>query len=113
LLDPFADPGQHDPERQHAFVFGFIAHLAPPWVITALLAPAGIAACHLQVTIGRRADPDVLPCRWDHQAADARESGSIFQRLVIEIEIAEGFAVTLATVALLRVADVAETGILR
>ena len=39
-FDTFADSRQHDPERQHPFVFGCIAHLTPPWVIAALLAPA-------------------------------------------------------------------------
>ncbi len=43
---------------------------APLGVVEVLLAACRVDAHRLDVAVGHRADPDVLPGRWDHQALD-------------------------------------------
>ena len=48
-------------ELHHMFVFGALADLTKKPMVAILLAPLGIAARGLDVTVRRRADPDVGP----------------------------------------------------
>ncbi len=66
--------GQRFRERDDAFVFVLVLSLAPPRVVAILLAAAGVAAGGLQVSVRRRADPDVFPRRRNRQCANPGDS---------------------------------------
>src|SRR5207247_10790660 len=54
--------------------FIFIAQLAPTLVITVLLSPPGIATRRLDMSGGRRTNPNVRPCRRNRQTLNSEET---------------------------------------
>ena len=110
FLHATADRGQRLGEGDRVAVLGFVADFAPLVVIAVLLAPAGVAADGLQVAVGDRADPDVLPGGRDHEVLDADEGLVVLDGLAVRVEVAEGVAMLLAADAGDRGADVAQTG---
>ncbi len=55
-----ADAGEGLAERDHAPVFGFIAHGTPLFMVSVLLASSGIVARGLQVAVRLGANPDIF-----------------------------------------------------
>src|SRR5262249_60703256 len=72
------------------FVFGAFAHLAEARVVAILLAAPGIAPGGLNMSVGKRADPDVGPCRWDGERLDPPENVSLGQPRAIGAGVGEG-----------------------
>src|SRR5256885_1365847 len=62
----------------------------PPMVVVAVLpAAGGVGADRLDVTVRVRTDPDVLPCRWDGEIADALQRVRVGDRGATLVAIAE------------------------
>jgi hypothetical protein len=61
LADLRADGRKSLGELHHMFVFGALADFSKTPMVAILLAPFGIATRRLDVTVRRRADPDVGP----------------------------------------------------
>ncbi len=109
-VDFVPDRRQRVAELEHAFVLHFIARCAPFWVIAVLLAPARIAPRRLQVAVGLRADPDVLPRGRNHQALDARQCGLVLHRRAMRVQIAKAVLDGLAVDAGAAIVHVAQAG---
>ncbi len=91
--------------------FRLVAHLAPPFVITVLLATARITRRGLNVSVGNRTDPDVFIRRWNRKRFDASELALVFDRLPVRIVIGEVTAMRLACDAGARVVNVPQPGV--
>src|SRR5690348_1918609 len=63
MCHPASNPWKSLAERDHAMILGFIANAAVFRVIKILLATTRIAPYGLQVTLRRRADPNLSPGR--------------------------------------------------
>ncbi len=86
-IDAFANARECAPERHHALVLRFVAHLTPPLVIPVLLATTDIASGCLNVAVCARADPDILPGRRDHERLDPRKDLQIGDATPLRIAI--------------------------
>jgi hypothetical protein len=84
-----ANTGENRPEEQHALVLRFITNFAPPGVVAALLATTGISSCSLEVAVGDRADPDVVPCGWDGERLNTGNGLLIADGAALDIYITE------------------------
>ena len=78
-------------ELDHMFVFGALAHLAKKRMVAILLAPLGIAAGGLDVTVRKRADPDIGPGRGDGERLDPPEDVRLCQPGAIRPRVGEAF----------------------
>jgi hypothetical protein len=72
---------------------GRIGDCPPSLMVEILFAAAGIVARCLKVAIGRRADPHVVPSRWNCQSFDSRKVLAISQTPAAEVEIDESMAI--------------------
>ena len=79
-------------ESDDSVVLGALPLGAEARVVPALLPPARVAARHLKVPVGVRADPDVRPGRRDRVGADAGERRGISHDPAIRVAIGERFA---------------------
>ena len=113
LVHPPPDLGQGLAEDDHAIVFVFIARLPPPLVVAILFSPARIAARGLDMAVRRGTNPDVVVGRGDGKAADAEQARFVANWFSFRIKVFEIFALALARVAGLIIADVAKTGLFR
>ena len=76
-------------EADQAVVLRLVADLAPPRVIAILLAAARVAAGGLKMAARVGRDPDVLPCRRNHQRPDAVQLGLVAQHAASGSQIGE------------------------
>jgi len=60
---------------------------AAVWLL--LLAAGGVCAGGLEVTVRIAADPDVLPCGWNHQLADPQQRFRVGDSLSLLIDVRE------------------------
>ena len=70
LLYFLPDRGQRISKSDDVFIFGALSHLAKKRVIAILFASLRVASRRLNVTIGKRAYPDIRPRRRDCQSLD-------------------------------------------
>src|SRR5690606_31908579 len=82
-------PRQRPGERGQAVVLGRVAALTPARVVDVLLTPARAAPCGLDVAGGTGADPDLSPCRRDHQSIDALARALILDQVATRVVVAE------------------------
>ena len=67
LVHLLANRRQQPAEREHAVELGVVPYGAVLGMVTVLLAAAGVAAGHLDMSVSTRADPDVGPGRGNHE----------------------------------------------
>ncbi len=92
LVDGAAQLWQGVRELDQIAVFHLVAAGGPALVIAVLLAPANIAARHLDVAIGTRRDPDIGPGRRNDQRANAGKVFLVAQLLAGRGAVVEPFA---------------------
>jgi hypothetical protein len=97
-------------EADHPVVLRLVAHGAPVRVVAVLLASACVAPCRLQVAPRIRADPHVVPCRRNHQRADARQLLPIRNTASACREVAERRAVPHPPQPWATIGGIAQTG---
>jgi len=73
-------------------LFGAVANLAETRVIEVLFAAPGVAACRLQVAIGERTDPHILPGRRDDERADALDGLGVGEVRAVAADVEEAAA---------------------
>jgi hypothetical protein len=66
-----------------------VAPGAPRLVVDVLTSPSGVCAERLQVPIGQRADPNVCPCRRDHERSDALQCVLVSDRSTPSVFVGE------------------------
>ena len=86
---------------------GFVANLAPAFVVAILFAAARIASGCLNVPVCDGTDPDVFVGGWNGERLDAPELGFVFNGFAVGIEIGKVPAAQFARDAGARVIDVA------
>ena len=106
-LDAGAEARQHLPEADHPAELDPVAVGRPVGVIAVLLAAPRVAARRLEVPVGSRADPDVLPGRGEHQRLDAGADG-VRHQFPIRLPVREPRPAPRARDAGAGVVDVAE-----
>src|SRR5690606_15888847 len=102
-------PGQSIGEGDQAGELGLVAAGQPLGMVAVLLAPALVAACGLDMAVGRRADPDILPGRRYGKAPDALARLLVPHLRPVRRDIAEALAGPTAANARLAVADIGES----
>ncbi len=113
LLHALANQGQRLRELDHALILGFVADLAPPGMVAALLAAPGIAAGGLEMAVGDGADPDAGPGGRDDERTDAAQRVFVMDGRPTRRGVTKTLSAADAANARLGVGDVAETGCLR
>jgi len=76
-------------------VLGLVAQSAPARVVAVLLAAALVAARRLYMSIGIRADPDILIGGWHGERTDVPEQGAIPDQFSIRAVVGEGVSLSL------------------
>src|SRR6185437_12824843 len=67
------DAGQRAGKVDQSVIFGLIARLPPARVVEVLLAPAFVTTGRLKMAVIKGTNPNVHPCRRDHQRVDSLE----------------------------------------
>ena len=110
LADDLAGLGQAGGDGEHAVVLGLVPLLAPDRVVQVLAAAGVVGADGLDVPVGRRADPHVLPRRRDHEGlAPGDVVGT--ERLAVVVDVGEALAPASARPAGTVGRDAAQAGI--
>src|SRR4051812_37540313 len=78
-------------ELHHMFVFGAFADLSKTPMIAILLAPFGVPARRLDMTVRRWANPEVGPGGGDGERLDAPKNVSVGQSGTIRSRVGEAF----------------------
>jgi hypothetical protein len=89
--DPRPKSGQRLGEFDQVLVFRLLPRLAVVDVVAILLAPLGVAAGGLNVSIRGGADPDVVPCRRDDERTYALKHDGVRDPPAPRIKIDEAF----------------------
>src|SRR5207248_389795 len=76
-------------------IFGFVAYLAPAWMIPVLLASLCVTPGCLNMSIGLRANPDVGPGRRNAERFDAFQFNGVANGFAIRTDIAKVFPCSL------------------
>ena len=77
---------------QHPVELLLVALLLPLLVVEVLTTASGVGADGLDVSVGIRADPHLLPGGWDHQSVDPVDGLLVGDGLTVVIVIREAFA---------------------
>src|SRR5215468_3664587 len=78
-------------KSDHMIVFGALAYLPEARVVAVLFSTFGVSAGCLNVTLGKRADPDIGPCRRNGERPDAPECLRLGERRAIRPCIGKTF----------------------
>src|SRR3954451_13317210 len=89
MLDLGADGREHAAEHEHLAVLVLVAHRAPAWVISVLLAAFGVAANRLQMAARVAANPYVGIGGGYREFADALQHRFVGDHRAIDIVILE------------------------
>ena len=73
-------------------MFLLIPAVLPVGMVKILASTRHVGSHRLQMAIGERRDPDVLPGRWNHQGIDALSDSLVGHRRTIGIQIGPAFA---------------------
>ena len=112
-LELLSNPGQRAGKINQPIILGLIAHLAPAQMIEMLFAPPLIATGYLEMTVVKRADPNFLPRRRNHQRVDPLERMPITNDPAIGGAITKPAPAALAAKARLLVGHVTQSDDLR
>jgi hypothetical protein len=87
--DPLAQRRQRPGEGDHLVELLLVAAPAPVVVVAVLLAARLVRADRLQVAVGVRADPDVVPRGRDHELGDALEHLGLVDAAAVLVDVEE------------------------